>query len=99
MHHVPGINDFKPILHIIVKSTPNISQMKAARQAAISINYKFNEKYNVIVSLENVDIKADNTTVVNITLDENTNYEEILKYIGDIPDLVKQVEEVDVSNV
>lgn len=70
----------KPILHV------SFTTANAMKRLADSIKRKFGDMYDVIVSPKgSLDIKAENTTVVNLDLSESEmKIEEFVKYLEEI---------------
>ena len=84
----------KPIMHIKInkKLMLNVNNARNIERAIGHFKRLFEHTYDVIISpADMIDIIADNSTVVNINIDENTDIHKLIDnliYIKDIPSIV-----------
>lgn len=83
----------KPIMHIKInkKLMLNVTMIEIKRGIG-HLKRLFEHTYDVVISpADMIDIIADNSTVVNINIDENTDIHKLIDnliYIKDIPSIV-----------
>lgn len=81
------INDTKPILHISIKDMHiSPSMAKSYIQLCKKLKEIYKDEYNIVVTQgENMDIKLDNGTVVNLSISKDIDIDNILARLDEIP--------------
>lgn len=83
----------KPILHVIFHN----NEFDQVKKVSYGLKKLFSEEYKVVITTDNVDIMASNTTIVNLNFGSIDDLNGVIEYLHKIAE-DNEVEEVEVLN-